>query len=93
MSLRKRPVKKQSSKLTRLSILLLGKLAKSLFPVTDSLPHVARAGDMVYILGFCVALILWGFAVVWFVIAILMIALAGGFPFNMGWWGFIFPVG
>jgi tellurite resistance protein TehA-like permease len=26
-------------------------------------------------------------------VAIVMIATSGGFPFNMGWWGFIFPVG
>ena len=38
-------------------------------------------------------LILWGFAIVWFVVAVIMMAISGGFPFNMGWWGFIFPVG
>ena len=38
-------------------------------------------------------LVLWGFSIIWFVVALVMIALAGGFPFNMGWWGFIFPVG
>jgi tellurite resistance protein TehA-like permease len=79
--------------LTVLSIIVLGKLAKQLFPVTNSLPHVAHAGDVVYIIAFVVGLILWGFAIVWFVVAIVMIALAGSFPFNMGWWGFIFPVG
>ena len=40
-----------------------------------------------------VGLILWGFAIVWFIVAVIMIAVSGGFPFNMGWWGFIFPVG
>lgn len=40
-----------------------------------------------------VGLILWGFALVWFVVALIMIATSGRFPFNMGWWGFIFPVG
>lgn len=80
-------------KLTLHSITLLGKLAKNLFPVTSSLPHVAHAGDMFYVIGFLVGLILWGFAIVWFVVAMMMIALAGGFPFNMGWWGFIFPIG
>jgi tellurite resistance protein TehA-like permease len=38
-------------------------------------------------------LILWGFAIVWFVVAVFMLAISGGFPFNMGWWGFIFPIG
>jgi tellurite resistance protein TehA-like permease len=79
--------------LTVLSIISLGKVAKQLFPVTHSLPHVAHAGDVFYIIGVAVGLILWGFAIVWFVVAVFMIVLARRFPFNMGWWGFIFPVG
>jgi len=75
------------------SLIVLGKDAKQFFAETDSLPHVARAGDMLYVIGFLVGLILWGFAIVWFVVAVVMIATSGGFPFNMGWWGFIFPVG
>jgi len=75
------------------SIIVLGKLAKRLFPATHTLPHVAHAGDVFYIVGFIVGLILWGFAIVWFIVAVIMIATSGGFPFNMGWWGFIFPVG
>lgn len=75
------------------SIIVLGKLAKRLFPATHTLPDVAHAGDVFYIVGFMVGLILWGFAIVWFIVAVIMIAISGGFPFNMGWWGFIFPVG
>ena len=77
------------------SIITLGKLAKHLFPLVHAIPHVPRtfAGDVFYVVGVMVGLILWGFAVVWFVVAAIMIAIAGGFPFNMGWWGFIFPVG
>jgi len=75
------------------SLIVLGKDAKHLFPETKTLPHVAQAGDMLYVVGFVVGMILWGFAVLWFVIAAIMIATSGGFPFNMGWWGFIFPVG
>jgi tellurite resistance protein TehA-like permease len=48
---------------------------------------------MFYVIGFLIGLILWGFAIVWFIVAVVMIATSGGFPFNMGWWGFIFPVG
>jgi Voltage-dependent anion channel len=75
------------------SIIELGRLAKNIFPATQTLPHVAHAGDAFYIVGFLVGLILWGFAIVWFIIAVIMITISGGFPFNMGWWGFIFPVG
>ena len=49
-------------------------------------------GEIFYVVGILVGLILWGFAIVWFVVAVVMIALARRFPFNMGWWGFIFPV-
>ena len=75
------------------SLIVLGKLARRVFVATDALPHVARAGDVFYLLGVGVGIILWGFAIVWFIAAVMMIATAGGFPFNMGWWGFIFPVG
>lgn len=80
-------------KLTYHSIIVLGKLAKQLFPETHSLPHVANAGDVFYIVGVMLGIILWGFAIVWFFVAVVMIATSGSFPFNMGWWGFIFPVG
>lgn len=75
------------------SIIVLGRLAKRLFPLTQTLPHVDRAGDVFYTVGIIMGLILWGFAIVWFVVAVIMMAISGGFPFNMGWWGFIFPVG
>jgi hypothetical protein len=75
-------------------IISLGKLAKRVFVVTHSLPHVEiAAGDVFYVLGFLSGLILWSFAIIWLVIAIVMMIVSGGFPFNMGWWGFIFPVG
>ena len=72
---------------------MLGKNAMHIFSGRNSLPHVAYAGDMLYVVGFLMGLILWGFAIVWFVVAVVMIATSDGFPFNMSWWGFIFPVG
>jgi hypothetical protein len=59
----------------------------------DVIPKVTHAGDIFYLAGLLVGLILWGFALVWFIVAIIMIAAASPFPFNMGWWGFVFPVG
>ncbi|KAH6719485.1 sulfite efflux pump SSU1 [Leptodontidium sp. MPI-SDFR-AT-0119] len=79
--------------LSGFSIMVLGKLARNLFPVTHSLSKVKDAGDLFYAVGFLVGLIMWGFSIVWFFVAVVMIATSGGFPFNMGWWGFIFPVG
>ncbi|KAH7330538.1 C4-dicarboxylate transporter/malic acid transport protein-like protein [Rhexocercosporidium sp. MPI-PUGE-AT-0058] len=79
--------------LSGFSIIVLGKLARNVFPVTHSLAKVADAGNIFYAMGFLVGLILWGFSIVWFVVAVVMISTSGGFPFNMGWWGFIFPIG
>ncbi|KAG4420344.1 hypothetical protein IFR04_006550 [Cadophora malorum] len=68
------------------SIFVLGKLSRNLFPVMHTLSKFTGAGDVFYAVGLLVGLILWGFS-------IMMIATSGGLPFNMGWWGFIFPVG
>ena len=77
------------------SIITLGKVSKHLFPVTKTLPHLkdTAPGDVIYAVSVFVGLILWGFSIPWFIVAVMMVAAAGGFPFNMGWWGFIFPVG
>ena len=74
-------------------MIVLGKLAKKLFSDTHTLPHAANAGQVFYIVGFMIGLLLWGFALVWFFVAVIMIATSDSIPFNMGWWGFIFPVG
>ncbi|KAI9850191.1 MAG: hypothetical protein M1838_006000 [Thelocarpon superellum] len=75
------------------SLVSLGKVARDLFPTTKSLPTVANAGDMLYVVSFFVALIMWGFALIWFFIAVATIAESSRVPFNMGWWGFVFPLG
>ncbi|KAL6718745.1 hypothetical protein ACLMJK_002979 [Lecanora helva] len=79
--------------LSGFSIISFGKLAMRLFPAVHAVPHAADAGRIFYLIGVLAGLILWGFAITWFLVAIIMIATSGGFSFNMGWWGFIFPVG
>lgn len=76
-------------------LITLGKVAKRLFPLVHALPSVEHSsgGEVFYIIGVMFGMILWGFATVWFLIAIIMLILARRFPFNMGWWGFIFPIG
>jgi tellurite resistance protein TehA-like permease len=54
---------------------------------------MAQAGAIFYLAGLILGLVLWSFALLWFFIAVMMMAIASSFPFNMGWWGFIFPVG
>jgi tellurite resistance protein TehA-like permease len=72
------------------AIMQLGKVAKSIFPITTTL--IPGAGDTLYTLGFAVAIILWGYGLVWLFFAIASIS-RSKFPFNMGWWGFTFPLG
>jgi tellurite resistance protein TehA-like permease len=80
--------------LSGFSIIVLGKVARHNFPLTGTFSESPiAAGGIFYLVGCMLGLILWGFAVLWFVIAIIMIATAPSFPFNMGWWGFIFPIG
>jgi hypothetical protein len=74
-------------------LIALGKVAKHNFPISGVIPDEAGAGDFFYLIGLVGGILLWGFAVVWFIIAIIMIATAYPFPFNMGWWGFVFPIG
>lgn len=80
--------------ITRHSLISLGKVAKRTFPLSTTIPsYSAQAGETFHLIGLLVGLLLWGFALVWFTIAIVMIATTYPFPFNMGWWGFVFPIG
>ncbi|EME40420.1 hypothetical protein DOTSEDRAFT_136670 [Dothistroma septosporum NZE10] len=77
------------------AIMQLGTVANSLLQRTDTLP-VARsliAGEVLYTAGFMLAIIMWGFGLVWLFFALAAIYTTSRFPFNMGWWGFTFPLG
>ena len=72
----------------------LGLVAKELFHETGTLPaSMVYAGDILYVCGFLLALVMWGFGLVWFFFAVATIWRTPKFPFNMGWWGFTFPLG
>jgi tellurite resistance protein TehA-like permease len=76
------------------TILNLGKRAAEVFPQTGTLDPLA--GRIAYVLGFFVALIMWGWGLLWFSFALAALwktAKNGGIPMNMGWWGFTFPLG
>ncbi|KAF2091481.1 hypothetical protein K490DRAFT_52688 [Saccharata proteae CBS 121410] len=66
-------------------------VSRTVLPMTHTLDPAA--GSVMYVLGFFVALIMWGFGLVWMVIALVSIYKSRPFPFNMGWWGFTFPLG
>ncbi|RMY20197.1 hypothetical protein D0866_12606 [Hortaea werneckii] len=77
-------------------IMQLGKVAMTVFRETDSLPAAAShvfPGEVLYAVGFLVALLLWGFGLVWLFFAVATVYRTPKFPFNMGWWGFTFPLG
>lgn len=72
------------------AIMQLGNVAMDIFPKTNSL--VLRSGETLYTMGFGVALVMWGYGLVWLFFALATISRTR-FPFNMGWWGFTFPLG
>lgn len=75
------------------ALMQLGKVALRLFPATHTLKAAGgHAGEILYIMGLFIALIMWGFGLVWLFFALASIG-RGRFPFNMGWWGFTFPLG
>lgn len=75
------------------AIMRLGKVALKIFPVTHTLQlATGNAGEILYVVGWLTAVIMWGFAVVWLFFALASIS-RSKFPFNMGWWGFTFPLG
>lgn len=73
------------------TILYLGKVSKEVFPKTGSIDPLA--GRIAYILGFFIALVMWGYGLVWFALALASIYKARPKWNNMGIWGFTFPLG
>ena len=75
------------------AIMQLGKVSLKIFPQTHTLEAAnGRAGEILYVTGWLIALIMWGFAIVWLFFAIASIS-SSKFPFNLGWWSFTFPLG
>jgi C4-dicarboxylate transporter/malic acid transport protein len=74
-----------------LGLLTLGQAAPGAFAGTTLASVAAIARDF----GLIGALILWGAGVWWLAIALLFTLRyrREGLPFNLGWWGFTFPLG
>jgi tellurite resistance protein TehA-like permease len=73
------------------AVMQLGKVSKELFPTTSTLLGLS-SGETLYNVGFMLAIIMWGYGIVWLFFALASIS-RSKFPFNMGWWGFTFPLG
>lgn len=72
------------------ALMQLGTVARTVFPKTGTIDPTA--GQTFYNLGHAMALIIWGYGLVWLFFALASIT-RSKFPFNMGWWGFTFPLG
>lgn len=79
------------SLLTRDSIIYIGKVARELLRDSDILDPIA--GSVAYVLGIFISLLMWSFGLIWLVFALATVLYSSPFPFNMGWWGFTFPLG
>ena len=74
-----------------LGMLLPGADAPAIF-AANGLPGM---GEIAAGLGLVAGITLWGFGLWWMLMAVLITAryLRAGIPFNLGWWGFTFPLG
>ncbi|NUU35966.1 TDT family transporter [Pseudomonas sp. C2B4] len=74
-----------------LGMLLLGADAPAIF-AANGLPGM---GEIAAGLGLVAGITLWGFGLWWMLMAVLITLryLRAGIPFNLGWWGFTFPLG
>ncbi|WP_223487664.1 TDT family transporter [Pseudomonas sp. A-RE-19] len=74
-----------------LGMLLLGADAPAIFSA-NGLPGI---GEIAAGLGLVAGITLWGFGLWWMLVALLITLryLRAGIPFNLGWWGFTFPLG
>jgi C4-dicarboxylate transporter/malic acid transport protein len=74
-----------------LALLVMGGAAPAIF-TANGLAGVGEAARGIGIIG---GLLLWGYGLWWMATAILITAryLRDGMPFNLGWWGYTFPLG
>ncbi|KAI1757629.1 voltage-dependent anion channel-domain-containing protein [Xylaria castorea] len=75
----------------------LGEQALRVFSTTSTLPAVGEhgkvlAGEILYTMGFVIAITLWGFGLMWLFFAVLSVT-RQKVPFSQGWWAFTFPLG
>ncbi|RYF05552.1 MAG: C4-dicarboxylate ABC transporter [Oxalobacteraceae bacterium] len=74
-----------------LGMLVLGADA----PATFALFGMAEVGRVAYGMGVVSALLLWGLGLWWMILATLITCryFRSEVPFNLGWWGYTFPLG
>lgn len=75
------------------AMMQLGKVAMAVVPKTHSVPTATMAGEFLYLTGFCTALFLWGFGLLWLFLALASLSRFRKIPFNVSWWALTFPLG
>jgi C4-dicarboxylate transporter/malic acid transport protein len=74
-----------------LGMLVLGSHAPAIFAAQG----LGGVGEVAQGIGVIAGLLFWGLGVWWLLLALLITAryAKAGIPFNLGWWGFTFPLG
>ncbi|MCF5714041.1 TDT family transporter [Pseudomonas tremae] len=74
-----------------LGMLVIGGDAPAIFAAHG----MANAGAVAAGIGLIAGILFWGLGLWWMLLALLITAryAKGGIPFNLGWWGFTFPLG
>lgn len=75
------------------AIMQLGKVASENFSRLGTLgDSTTHSGAILYVAGWLMGLVMWAYGLSWLFFAVATIC-RGRFPFNLGWWSFIFPLG
>jgi tellurite resistance protein TehA-like permease len=61
--------------------------------LAGTVPIQDVAASIFYVLTLFLAIVMWSFGLVWLFFAIFSLYVNMPLPFNMGWWGFTFPIG
>ncbi|KAK8060401.1 hypothetical protein PG996_010331 [Apiospora saccharicola] len=81
------------TQVTRKLLLHGGGTVMAATPQDYDTTYAEPLGLLIEGLGACIALVMWGIGLIWLAYAVISIATTRNFPFNMGWWGFTFPLG
>jgi len=77
-------------------IMKMGQAGRTVFPAVNFM-DVANVGEIVYVASVMVGIVLWGFGLWWLAHGVssvlIRIFTSGRLEHNMGFWGFIFPLG
>lgn len=75
------------------AIMQLGKVAAEVFPKNGVLGKMgANSGEILYVTGWILGYIMWANGLAWIFFALASLS-RRKFAFNIGWWGFTFPLG